>query len=79
MATAAAPLNREHRRAPQRYVPALAPLAEAADFLDVDVRTVRRMAAAGKLRAYRVGRLLKVDMHEVHALATPVPPESISV
>jgi excisionase family DNA binding protein len=50
----------------------------AADFLDVHPRTVRRMIHAGELRAYRVRGSVKVDMREVYALATPVPPESVS-
>ena len=32
----------------------------------------------GDLRGYRVGRLIKVDMHEVYAYAQPIPPESVS-
>lgn len=79
MATTTA-VNREQRRnrAPRRYVPTLGPITEAAAFLDCHERTVRRMIAAGRLRGYRVGRHLKVDMNEVYALATPVPPESVS-
>ena len=68
----------KRRRAPQFYAPQLASLTAAAEFLDVNVRTVRRMVAAGELRGYRVARLIKVDMNEVYAMATPVPPESVS-
>jgi excisionase family DNA binding protein len=59
-------------------VPRLTAIDVAADFLDVHPRTVRRMIHAGELRGYRVARLVKVDMTQVYALATPVPPESVS-
>jgi hypothetical protein len=36
------------------------------------------MIHAGELRGYRVARLVKIDMNQVHALAQPVPPESVS-
>ncbi|WP_166356175.1 excisionase family DNA-binding protein [Phytoactinopolyspora limicola] len=68
----------KRRRAPQAYTPRLGSIAAAAEFLDVHPRTVRRMIHVGHLRCYRVARLLKVDMNEVHALAQPVPPESVS-
>jgi excisionase family DNA binding protein len=63
---------------PTHDVPRLAAIDVAADFLDVHPRTVRRMIHAGELRGYRVARLVKVDMTQVYALATPVPPESVS-
>jgi excisionase family DNA binding protein len=66
------------RRAPQPHSPRLRSIAAAAEFLDVHPRTVRRMIHAGELRAYRVARLLKVDMNEVQDLARPVPSESVS-
>ena len=72
------PSQTKHRRAPRADAPRLTSLTVAADFLDVNVRTVRRMVAAGELRGYRVARLIKVDMRQVEELATPVPPESVS-
>ena len=72
------PSQTKRRRAPRADVPRLGPIDAAAEFFDVHPRTVRRMIHAGELKAYRVGRLVKVDMNEVYALATPVPPESVS-
>ena len=66
------------RRGARVDAPRLASIDVAADFLDVNPRTIRRMIHAGQLRAYRIGRLVKVDMHQVEQLATPVPPESVS-
>lgn len=65
------------RRAPRRYEPDLDRLETAAAFLKVHPRTVRRMLHDGDLSAYRIRGQLRVDMHEVRALAVPVPPESI--
>jgi excisionase family DNA binding protein len=59
-------------------VPDLGALDDAAAFLNVHPRTVRRMVNAGELTAYRVNRLIRIDMREVYALAQPVPPESVS-
>ena len=72
------PSQTKRRRAPRADAPQLASIDTAADFLDVHPRTVRRMIHSGELRAYRVARLVKVDMIQVYALATPVPPESVS-
>jgi excisionase family DNA binding protein len=73
--------NREQRRrkrAPERHVPRLASVAEAASFLDCHERTVYRLIRRGELRGYRVGRHLKVDMIQVYDYATPVAPESVA-
>jgi excisionase family DNA binding protein len=72
------PSRTKTRRAPRPDAPRLVSIDTAADFLDVHPRTVRRMIHSGELRAYRVARLIKVDMTQVYALATPVPPESVS-
>jgi excisionase family DNA binding protein len=72
------PSRTKRRRAPRADAPQLASIDTAAAFLDVHPRTVRRMIHSGELRAYRVARLIKVDMTQVYALATPVPPESVS-
>lgn len=49
----------------------------AAEWLDVDPKTIRRMVSKGTLHGYRVGgRLLRVDMAEVEALARPIPAAS---
>jgi excisionase family DNA binding protein len=47
--------------------------AEAADYLGVNERTVRRMVSAGKLPGYRLGRLIKVDLNEVDSVLEPIP------
>jgi excisionase family DNA binding protein len=70
--------TRQRHRAPRPDLPKLRSIAVGAEFLDVDHRTIRRMIHDGKLRAYRVNRLIKIDMNEVEQLvATPVPPESV--
>lgn len=48
-------------------------LTEAAEYLSLDPRTIRRYIAAGRLPAYRVGpRLIKIDTADLDALARPV-------
>lgn len=55
-------------------------ITEAADYLGVNPRTIRRYLADGRLTAYRVGdKLLRVDMAEVEALAVAVEPHEVSV
>lgn len=53
----------------------LAPLSAAADRLQCNVRTVRRMVSRGELAAYRVGgaRMIRVDLNEVDALLRRIP------
>lgn len=47
---------------------------EAAEYLGITDRTLRRMIAAGKLPAYRLGpRLLRIDVADLDALLRPVP------
>jgi excisionase family DNA binding protein len=41
---------------------------KAADRLNVSPGTIRQFIADGKLRGYKVGRLIKVDIKEVDAL-----------
>jgi excisionase family DNA binding protein len=60
--------RRERLQPPERLG-----LQEAADYCDVDYRTIRRWLAAGHLNAYRVGpKLIKVDVAELDKLITPV-------
>lgn len=48
-------------------------LQEAADYLGVSYRTVRRWVSNGTLTAYRAGpRLLKVDTAELASVLHPV-------
>jgi excisionase family DNA binding protein len=59
------------RQTRRRY----ASVAEAADYLGLSPKTLRRYIASGRLTAYRVGpRHLRVDLDEVDdKLARPIP------
>lgn len=47
---------------------------QAAEYLGITDRTLRRMIAAGDLPAYRLGpRLLRIDVADLDALMRPVP------
>lgn len=46
--------------------PALVSLAEAAEQFGVSVKTLRRRIADGTIHGYRVGRLIRVDLDELH-------------
>ncbi|KAB1641378.1 helix-turn-helix domain-containing protein [Microbacterium sp. YY-03] len=43
----------------------IVPLAVAAERFGVSVKTLRRRIADGTIRGYRVGRLIRVDLHEL--------------
>jgi excisionase family DNA binding protein len=64
-------MKQKSRLSQRRYVS----LTEAADYLSVSPRTVRRMISRGELRGYRVGNagLLRVDMGEVQSLVREIP------
>lgn len=48
-------------------------LNEAAEYLGVNPRTIRRYIAAGRITGYRVGpRLIKVDLDEIESLYQPI-------
>ncbi|MBE1875112.1 helix-turn-helix domain-containing protein [Myceligenerans pegani] len=52
----------------------LVSLSEAADALGISVKTIRRRIADGTIAGYRVGRLIRVDSHEVRdRLAIRIP------
>lgn len=60
--------------APTTIPPAWLPQAEAADYLGVTDRTLRRYVASGQLPAYRLGsRLLRFRQSDLDALLRPVP------
>jgi excisionase family DNA binding protein len=62
------------RPTPQHLKRHLAPIAEAADYIGANPRTIRRYIAAGRLTGYRVGpRLIRVDLDELEALLRPIP------
>lgn len=51
----------------------LVPLSIAAEYANVNPRTLRRYIAAGRLNAVRVGpRLIKIDLNELEAIFQPV-------
>lgn len=43
----------------------LVPLADAAEYFHVSVKTLRRRIADGTIAGYRVGRLIRVDLDEL--------------
>jgi excisionase family DNA binding protein len=52
-------------------------LQEAADYLGLDEKTLRRYVKTGILTGYRLGpRAIRVSVAEVEALLRPMTPES---
>jgi excisionase family DNA binding protein len=48
-------------------------IRQAAEFHGVDVKTIRRWIAEGRLRAYRIGpRLIRLERESVLKLARPI-------
>lgn len=48
-------------------------IPEAARYLDVDHKTIRRLIAASKLPAYRLGnRVIKIKVSDLDAVLTPL-------
>jgi excisionase family DNA binding protein len=43
----------------------LVPLADAAEYFHVSVKTLRRRIADGTVAGYRIGRLIRVDLEEL--------------
>jgi excisionase family DNA binding protein len=60
-----------------RTIPAparLVPLADAAEYFRVSVKTLRRRIADGTITGYRVGRLIRVDLDELtQSLVVEIP------
>ena len=51
-------------------------IKQAADWIGVDPKTIRRWIAQGRLQAVRVGpRLIRIDREALLALTTPVGQE----
>jgi excisionase family DNA binding protein len=70
----AAPENRRSRRHPE-HRPAYLGIPEAAAYLDVDHKTIRRLIAAKQLPGYRLGnRIIKVKVADLDAVLTPMQP-----
>jgi excisionase family DNA binding protein len=54
--------------------PAYLGIPEAATYLDVDHKTIRRLITAGRLPGYRLGsRIIKVKVADLDAALTPIP------
>lgn len=52
----------------------LVPLPVAAEVFCVSVKTIRRRIADGTVTGYRIGRLIRVDLDEMHeAFAVQIP------
>lgn len=49
-------------------------IPNAADYLGVSAKTIRRYIAAGRVTGYRAGpRLIRVDLNELDAMLRPIP------
>jgi excisionase family DNA binding protein len=44
----------------------------AAEYLDISTQSVRRRIADGKLKAFRVGRSIRIDMADLDAVKQPI-------
>ena len=54
--------------------PRLASIAEAATYIGVSSKTIRRRIADGSITGYRFGpRAIRVDLDEVYRLLRPIP------
>lgn len=54
-------------------------IPDAADYLGVNPRTIRRRITDGTLTGYRMGpRIIRVDLEEVDALLVRIPPDDIT-
>jgi len=52
----------------------LVSISQAAEYLGVNERTIRRRISDGQLTGYRVGkRLIRVDISELESLLKPIP------
>jgi excisionase family DNA binding protein len=48
-------------------------LQAGADYAACSQKTLRRHIAAGRLRGYRLGRLVRIDLDELDAIMRPIP------
>jgi excisionase family DNA binding protein len=60
---------------PRKASRKLVPISEAADYLGVTPRTIRRYISDGKLTGFRIADavLVRVDLYDVDRLAKPIP------
>jgi excisionase family DNA binding protein len=58
----------------QRPARRFASIVDAAEYVDVNPKTVRRWISTGRLTGYRVGpRIIRVDLNELDAMVRVVP------
>lgn len=63
-----------HTSAALTHPTRLVPLADAAEYFHVSVKTLRRRIADGTIAGYRVGRLIRVDLDELtQSLVVAIP------
>ena len=48
-------------------------ISNAASWVNVSAKTIRRRIAAGELRAYRCGKTIRVKTDDLEAMMRPVP------
>ena len=59
---------------PSRTVRRLESIPQAAEYLGVSTKTIRRWGSAGRITLYRAGpRLIRVDLNELDAMLRPIP------
>jgi excisionase family DNA binding protein len=52
-------------------------ISDGANYYGVSPRTVRRLIAAGRLKAYRIGpRIIRLDKAELDSVMQPIPTAS---
>jgi len=61
------------KTSPATTINRLVSLAVFAEHADVSTKTIRRRIADGTLPAYRVGRLIKLDLADLDRLAVRIP------
>jgi excisionase family DNA binding protein len=67
-------VNRARRRHPDTLTPLVrryVSIIEAAEYLSVTERTVRQMISDGRLRGYRNGRFIRLDLNEIEESMVP--------
>jgi len=70
----ASPARKTRRHPPKPTQRAYVGLAEAATYLDVAPKTLRKLIADGYLAAYRLGdKTIKVKLADLDAVLTPLP------
>ena len=59
---------------PNKAIRRLESIPNAAEYVGVSSKTIRRWISAGALTGYRMGpRLIRVDLVEVDAMLRPIP------